>query len=62
MNPVATYCIHATSLYFTAIANGTSRMYHSRDLQGCLDAAGLKVAEEWDGVGVSHTLWRCAPR
>lgn len=60
-NPVATYCIHASSLYFTAIANGTSRMYHSRDILRCVEQAGLKLAEEWDGVSVSHTLFRCVP-
>jgi SAM-dependent methyltransferase len=61
-NPVATYCLHATSLYFTAIANGTSRMYHSKDLLACVEKAGLRVAEDRDGLSVSHTLWKCVKR
>ena len=28
----STYSLHATSLYFTAIANGNSQMYHSDDM------------------------------
>ncbi|EYF06767.1 methyltransferase [Chondromyces apiculatus] len=60
--PAAAYCLQATSLYFTALANGTSRMYHSRDLLRCVDAAGLVVEEDVDGLGISHTLFRCRVR
>jgi hypothetical protein len=61
-NPVAAYCLHASSLYFTAMANGTSRMYHSRDMLRCVEAAGLRVVEDIDGLGVAHTLFVCEPR
>jgi ubiquinone/menaquinone biosynthesis C-methylase UbiE len=61
-NPVAAYCLHASSLYFTAMANGTSRMYHSRDMLRCLDAAGLRVVEETDNLGAAHTLFVCEPK
>jgi 2-polyprenyl-3-methyl-5-hydroxy-6-metoxy-1,4-benzoquinol methylase len=57
----ATYCLHASSLYFTCMANGTSRMYHSRDMVQCVEAAGLRVEEDIDGLGISHTLLRCRP-
>lgn len=61
-NPVAAYCLHASSLYFTAMANGTSRMYHSRDMLRCVEAAGLRVIEDTDGLGVAHTLFLCNPQ
>lgn len=60
-NDVAAYCLIQSSLYFTAMANGNSRMYHSRDMLGCIEAAGLVVADEHDGLGLSHTLLRCVP-
>jgi len=60
-NPAGAYCLHATSLYFTCMANGTSRMYHSRDMRKCVEAAGLRVEEDIDGLGISHTLFRCRP-
>lgn len=55
----STYSLHATSLYFTAIANGNSQMYHSEDMLALIDKAGLYVKEEWHEVGVSHSLYRC---
>jgi hypothetical protein len=48
-----------TSLYFTAIANGNSQMYRSETLLECVRAAGLRVEEEHDGLGVGHTLLVC---
>ncbi len=53
------YALIATSLYFTCLANGNSRMYRHDDLTACIERAGLRVAEEWDGLGVGHTLLRC---
>lgn len=55
----STYSLHATSLYFTALANGNSQMYHSNDMLALIDKAGLFVKEEWHEVGVSHSLYRC---
>ncbi|MBF0196686.1 MAG: SAM-dependent methyltransferase [Planctomycetes bacterium] len=57
--PAAEFSLHATSLYFTCMANGNSRMYHSDDMKIFVEAAGLKVIEEEDDIGVSHTLFRC---
>jgi O-methyltransferase domain len=54
--PVAAFVLAMTSLYFTTIANGNSRMYHATDLIRCAAAAGLEVEEEVDGIGVGHTL------
>lgn len=53
------YCVNATSLYFTAMANGNSRMYHSKDLMTLLHQAGLYVDEDTDNIGLGHTLLRC---
>ena len=49
-----------TSLYFAAMANGNSKMYHSERMQACLAAAGLRVERAYDEIGVSHTLLCCA--
>lgn len=49
--------LQASSLYFTAVANGTSRMYHSDDLRRCAQAAGLAVVDEVRPLGISHTLF-----
>ncbi len=55
----STYSLHATSLYFTCIANGNSRMYHSEDMKKLVEQAGLRVVEVFENIGVSHTIFRC---
>jgi hypothetical protein len=55
----STYSLHATSLYFTNIANGCSQMYHSDDMRKLIEKSGLMLAEEIPNVGVSHTLFIC---
>ena len=55
----STYSLHATSLYFTCLANGCSQMYHSEDMMALIDRAGLKVVSDIDNIGVSHTLLEC---
>ncbi|MCB0760153.1 MAG: SAM-dependent methyltransferase [Flavobacteriales bacterium] len=55
----STYCLHGTSLYFTAMANGNSKMYHSEAMKRCVEAAGLRVVEEHDQVGSYHTIFAC---
>jgi len=55
----STYSLHATSLYFTNIANGCSQMYHSDDMRKLIEKSGLVLAEEIMNVGVSHTLFIC---
>lgn len=53
------YSLNATSLYFTCIANGNSRVYRAQDLKSLLDEAGLYVEHEWNDIGISHALWKC---
>jgi hypothetical protein len=55
----ATYSVNATSLYFTCIANGVSRMYRSDDLKRIIGDAGLAVVAEHDHIGRGHTLLKC---
>ena len=55
----STYCLHATSLYFTNIANGCSQMYHSDDMIQLIEKAGLVIDDTYEDVGVSHTLLKC---
>jgi len=57
--PASTYSLHATSLYFTAIANGNSQMYHSEDMRKLVEKAGLQIEKEIENIGVSHTLFVC---
>ncbi len=55
----STYSLHATSLYFTCLANGCSQMYHSDDMLSLIDRAGLYVFKELHDIGVSHSLYEC---
>lgn len=55
----AAYCLTQTSLYFTAIANGNSKIYHSEDMMRCIAEAGLKTVETFDGLGLGHSILRC---
>ena len=58
----AMYSLHATSLYFTCIANGCSQMYHSGDMYKIVEKAGMYVDKTIDNIGVSHTLFICKPK
>ena len=55
----ARFSLNATSLYFTCIANGKSRMYHSDDMKTLVQEAGLIVEEDTDAIGEGHTVFRC---
>lgn len=57
--PASTYSLHATSLYFTAIANGNSQMYHSDDMKNLVEKAGMYIETVYENIGVSHTLFKC---
>lgn len=55
----AAYCLAQISLYFTALANGNSKMYHSDDMERCLRQAGLEVEQTYDHLGTGHTILQC---
>lgn len=56
------FALQQTSLYFTAMANGNSQMYHSENFIGYVSEAGFEVEEQKDLIGVSHTLLVCKPK
>lgn len=55
----ATLCLTLTSVYFTAMANGNSKMYHSADMERLIDRAGLAVEEIHDHLGMGHSIIVC---
>lgn len=55
----AAFCLTLTSVYFTAIANGNSKMYHSEDLIRLINAAGLQVEQIHDNLGLGHSIFVC---
>lgn len=55
----AAYCLAGTSLYFTAIANGNSRMYRADAFEPLVHEAGLRIDQVHDDVGQGHSIWRC---
>lgn len=52
----AAFCLTMTSLYFTAIANGNSKMYNTEDMQECITRAGLEIEHIYDGLGQGHSI------
>ena len=55
----AAFCLTMTSLYFTAIANGNSKMYHSDDMTRLVEKAGLQVETIHDNLGQGHSIMVC---
>ncbi len=55
----ASYCLAQISLYFTALANGNSKMYYSGDMANCVEAAGLKIEKIHDHLGLGHSIMEC---
>jgi ubiquinone/menaquinone biosynthesis C-methylase UbiE len=55
----ARFSLNATSLYFTCIANGNSRMYPYRAFRGLVEDAGLQVTLEKDLAPSGHTVLQC---
>ena len=55
----STYSLHATSLYFTAVANGNSQMFHSNDILQLIEKADFYVDEIHEKIGMSHSLIKC---
>ena len=55
----AAFCLTMTSLYFTAMANGNSKMYYSEDLIALIEKAGMEVETIIDGIGQGHNILVC---
>lgn len=56
----AAFCLTMTSLYFTAMANGNSKMYNTDDMFGLVQEAGLKIEKIYDHIGMGgHSILVC---
>lgn len=55
----AAYCLTQLSVYFTAMANGNSKFFHSADLLRCIETAGLKAEQIHDHIGLGHSIIVC---
>lgn len=55
----AQFVLVMTTLYFTCLANGNSKMYHSDDMRGCVKRAGLAIEREVRDLTLSHTMFIC---
>ena len=55
----AAFCLTMTSLYFTALANGNSKMYNTDDMTRLVEAAGLEVETIHDHLGQGHSIMVC---
>lgn len=52
----ATLCLTMTSLYFTALANGNSKMYNTEDMETCIREAGMEIETIHDNLGQGHSI------
>lgn len=55
----AAFCLTMTSLYFTALANGNSKMYNTEDMKSCIAEAGLEIEQIHDNLGQGHSIMVC---
>jgi hypothetical protein len=55
----ATLSLAGTSLYFACVANGCSKMYKQKEMEECIDYAGLKVAMVYANIADIYTLIEC---
>jgi len=56
----ASFSLQATSLYFTCMANGNSKMYNSKEFEEAVKKAGYNIVESWHNLGSnSYSLLRC---
>ncbi|MDR1848395.1 MAG: class I SAM-dependent methyltransferase [Bacteroidales bacterium] len=55
----AAFCLAQTSVYFTALANGNSKMFYSNDLIRMIESANLAVETIHDNIGKGHSILVC---
>lgn len=56
----AAFCLTQTSLYFTALANGNSKMYNTDDMTRLIHEAGLQIETIHDNIGQGgHSIIIC---
>ncbi len=54
----AKFILEATSLYFTALANGNSKMYKAEEIKNVAENSGLEITEDLQ-IGEFHTMFIC---
>ncbi len=52
----AAFALQMTSLYFVNMVNGVSQMWSSEVFKTLIAGAGLRVADQHDGLGITHTV------
>lgn len=55
----AALCLTLTSIYFTALANGNSKMYNTDDMTRLINDSGLIITNIYDNLGQGHSLIEC---
>lgn len=55
----AAMCLTLTSVYFTTMANGNSKMFNTADMLRSVDKAGLEVEQIYDNLGQCHSILQC---
>jgi hypothetical protein len=56
----STYSLNHTSLYFTCMANGNSKMYSLKEMEECINKAGLKIEHAHHDLGDNaYSLLQC---
>ncbi|MBQ7450595.1 SAM-dependent methyltransferase [bacterium] len=56
----AKYALSHTSLYFTCMANGVSKMYTFEEMKELIEKAGINIINRFDDIGsYSYTLLEC---
>ena len=55
----AAFSLVNTSPYFTCMASGNSKMYHSEELLDCVAKAGLEVVKIYDDLSICHSMFEC---
>lgn len=54
----ARFALEATSLYFTALANGNSKMYQATEIMKVIEKAGLEIESDMT-LGEYHSMFIC---
>ena len=57
---IAAFCLQTFSLYFTFLANGRSRMYKASDIARLVEAAGMRIDDINDNLGICSSLVTCS--
>ena len=53
----SSFCLQQTSLYFTTMANGSSKMYNFSEIVPAIEKGGLRLKEAYGNLGIfSYTL------